>query len=64
MKFIIKYNYGYGEMIDECDADNLEDAKNVAYQVCEEEAQSSMDWNAMTVEDAIEQGYIEDPEDE
>ena len=53
-KFIVRYNVGYGDMYEEVEAKNAEDANDLAYDMWREAAESeaSYDVRPWTQEDA------------
>lgn len=47
MKFIIKYNTGYGDSYEEVEAENIEDAERMAYEAWREEVEGQANYSAM-----------------
>lgn len=50
-KYRITWNGGWGGGYEEVEADNIEDANDMAYENAKDEAESGMDWNAELIED-------------
>ena len=63
MKFIIRWNAGYGDDYEVVEAENAEQAQNMAYEQWREDAESNADYEAMpySKEDAVDYG-LEDPD--
>lgn len=47
MKFIIKWNTGYGDVYDEVESSTLEEAEQMAYESWRDEAESQAEYKAM-----------------
>ncbi len=47
MKFIIKYDYGYGESYDCVEADSRDEAENIAYIEWKEGAEANADYGVI-----------------
>jgi len=58
MKFIIKWDAGYGTNYDVIDAVSLEDAQRVAYEQWKEEVESNADYDAMEWTQELEEELI------
>lgn len=64
-KYLIKWNYGFGEMAEVYDFDSLEEAIEAAESACREEMESSMDFDAelLNQDNAENYGYEDELED-
>jgi len=45
-KFIIKWDAGYGESVEEIEADTFEEASTIVYEMCMEEAENNVTYSA------------------
>jgi hypothetical protein len=62
--YLIRWNAGFGEMIDEVEADNEEEAEKVACEAWREDAENNAEYSAdlMTEELADDYGFDWNPE--
>ena len=56
-KFVIMYNYGYGDEAEVIEADSLEDAENLAYEAWKDGAESQAQYNAEPWTQELEDDY-------
>ena len=65
MKFIIRYNTGYGDNVEIVDAENIEEANRIAADAWYEDMQSQADYGALdfTYENCEEYGLEEEHPD-
>ena len=56
-KYIIKWDAGYGENVDVVEADNLDDATDMAYQSWSDEAQSQAEYSAEEYSEELAEEY-------
>jgi len=57
MKFIIKWNTGYGDSYDVIEADNEELAERAAYEAWRDEAENQADYEAMEYTEELAEDY-------
>lgn len=58
MKYIIKWNVGYGDSYDEVEADTEEEAEMIAYESWREEAECHADYKAMKWTQELADDYL------
>ena len=58
MKFIIKWNAGYGDNYDVIEAKNQEEAQKAAYEEWREEVESNAEYGAMEWSEELEEELI------
>lgn len=59
MKFIIKWNAGYGDNYDEVEAKDEDAANNMAYEACREEWENSADYSVVgEATDELREEYL------
>ena len=59
MKYIIRWNAGYGDNYDEIDAKNAEDAEVIAYEEWREETEANADYDVVgEATDELREDYL------
>jgi hypothetical protein len=58
MKFIIRYNTGYGDNYEIAEVENLKEAEDYAYESWREDSESHADYEAMEYTDELKWWYL------
>ena len=57
MKYLIKWNVGYGDSTDVVEADSYDEAHNMAYEEWREESESQADYSAEVLTQELAENY-------